>query len=786
MKANYLWQSKWSKVLLGAAILISLVFVRGTHAGNEPAHLTSDWSHRHVIFSTPHNLMQQIKLSSNPRYAQQVIRRNAQKNGAQGNDESNLRWRRAPEPIAQPLHRDWSTYLGYNGNPSYYLPGTSGPGNFPAKFSFNPTSTNCEVPAPPAGQQPDFIVFNTSLQGSSSNVPFFDPGTVTAQPHQGDTIIITDFFGTGITLTLTASTFDSNQEPGSNGFPAVSGTGTFDATSSNLATVAGHIANAINLPGNGSTFTGFGSSLAASASGDVVTITFTTQAGSPSFATYSGDITVSGTTVTGSNPSIAWDFGRLMDGASGIPTIVALDNLYVGTCSSTSVPYYSGSTALYYWSYNTGGQATTSPVLSLDGSQVAFVQNVAGAASLVILKWRANSRSSSINPPQGTVELPVTLTSQANAAAYRSCNPLPDPGGCMFTIPLSGGATDSKSSPFYDYANDVLYVGDDLGSLHKFTGVFLGNPAEVVSSGAQIWPASVNTGYQLNSPVLDDNDGGVTAGTPGIFVTDNSGVLWRIDATVGSGAGGKIGTAKLANTGFDDGPVLDPTIGNVYVFARGDVGGGSAQRAGVFQFPVRFAASATGAEAKVSTDNTVQPTAFFTGDFDNTYYTSVGGTGSMYVCATNAGKTAMWQIPVTAGALGSPVPGPTLATGDVDCSPVTEFNNGTTDRIFVSITSDALTTTPISCPFNLSNYGCVMSFNVTTSAGWNVSTPTAATEGESGGTSGIVIDNSSSAAGNSQIYFTPLLSWACNPGPYPGVVAGLGGCSIQTSQNGLM
>jgi hypothetical protein len=477
----------------------------------------------------------------------------------------------------------------------------------------------------------------------------------------------------------------------------------------------------------------------------------------------------------------------MVGGAAGIPTVVAIDNLYETTCASTT-PNYNGSTPLYYWSYNTGGQATTSPVLSNDGSQVAFVQQLPGmGAYLVILKWRANSRSAAINPPLGTPQLPVTLTTQASGAAYRACNPLPDPGGCMYTIPFNGGLTDTRSSPFFDYSNDTLYVGDDGGVLHKFTGVFQGTPAEVVSAGpAIVWPAVVDPGTELNSPVLDDSDGGVAAGTPGIFVTDIAGYVTRLDATIGSGTGGRFTSAASATVGFDDGPVLDPTTGNLYVFARGDNGGGAAQRSGVFQFPVRFATGATGAEVKVSTDNTTQPTAFYTGDFDNIYYTSANGTGSMYVCTTNAGKTAMWRIPVTAGVLGTPVPGPTLATANVDCSPVTEFNNGATDRIFVSVTGSAISAAPITCPTPSATYGCVMSFDVTTSTGWNVSTPTSATEGESGGTSGIVVDNSTGATGTSQIYFTPLYGWACNPGPFPGITAGLGGCSIQTSQNGLL
>ena len=80
-------------------------------------------------------------------------------------------------------------------------------------------------------------------------------------------------------------------------------------------------------------------------------------------------------------------------------TVVAFFNLYDGTCTGT-VP----ST---YWAYNTGGTANTSPVLSLDGSQVAFIQTSSSVASLVILRW-ANSG--------GTVGSPATITSVAPAA----------------------------------------------------------------------------------------------------------------------------------------------------------------------------------------------------------------------------------------------------------------------------------------------------------------------------------------------------------------------------------
>jgi hypothetical protein len=73
-------------------------------------------------------------------------------------------------------------------------------------------------------------------------------------------------------------------------------------------------------------------------------------------------------------------FNTSVPGSATQASIVAFDNLYSG-CSGT-VP-------ATYWAYNTGDTALTSTTLSLDGSQLAFVQSSAGHAQLVLLKWQA-------------------------------------------------------------------------------------------------------------------------------------------------------------------------------------------------------------------------------------------------------------------------------------------------------------------------------------------------------------------------------------------------------------
>jgi hypothetical protein len=713
MKLNNLWRRGLAQILLGAAIVIALVAVRGTNAENGPVHMATDWSHRHLIFSQPHSLGDGFKLSANPRYVQQWIRRNAEKRG---------RWHggRGNQPQTNGIQGDWNVYLGNLG--------TVGAGNYPAKYSFDITAASCTAP------QPDFIVYNTSLAGSDTAVAAIDTGTFSARPDVTSTITITNGVDTLTMIAQTATFGNSNLAPG---------IGTYNRAGGGNG--AANLAAAINIAGNGS-FVG----VSATSAGDVVTVT----------ATPAGTAGNSITVTTAGVSNFTWTFTNFVDGASGVATVAAFDNLYDGCSGTVPSPY---------WAYNTGTGATsaTSVVLSKDGQQVAFIQNAAAGAQLVLLKWAAGT--SSVNSP---TDLTVGGTNVSNAN-YRPCT-----APCMTTINLSGGATDTNSSPFYDYdpAHDALYVGDNNGSLHKFTGVFLGTPAETISAGPNIWPAIVNAGNVLTSPVYDETVGE-------IFVADNARILYRVDQTKGSGPTGIVKTIALGTSGIQDSPTVDPSTGNVYVFVRGDSALGVNKRAAVCQFSTSFAAGAacTGAaEATLSSNNTLPTAPFNAGDFDNIYYSSANGTGNLYVCSNSveAGvtATAVWQIPITAGVLGTPVQGPQLTTANVGCSPMTEFSNGTTDRIFVSVVSNSQIGTSIGCP--LATTGCIMSFDITSATGWGPGKATAATAAVAGGSSGVIIDSSSGPPGSSQIYFTPLAAGNCTTATGQGI----GGCAIQASQ----
>ncbi len=364
-------------------------------------------------------------------------------------------------------------------------------------------------------------------------------------------------------------------------------------------------------------------------------------------------------------------YGTSVPGSLTQSTIVAFTNLYSG-CS--------GQVPGAYWGYNTGGQVLTSPVLSLDGKQVAFTQTTGGIASLVLLKWSAGGTGVQ-NPG---VPVPFIPT------AYPTC-----PAPCMTSFVL--GANDTNSSFYYDYGSDTGWVGDDSGKLHQFTNVFnvlnVASPAEVMGGG---WPVTVGT--SLTSAVHDDSSGST-------FVGDSGGFLYRVDST-----GAVIKSGRLdSGTGLTEGPVVDSSINFVYAFSSND-GAGSAA---IFSLPTNFAATSTGTEAKVGL-STASATPLYNGAFDHDYILTSPSAGHIWVCANPGGVPTLYQVAVTNGVFGAVKAGPPLSgTTETPCSPVTDVYNATVtgaglpqEWVFVS-TQAAGTPTPCG------GFSCVMSFKIT-------------------------------------------------------------------------
>jgi hypothetical protein len=472
---------------------------------------------------------------------------------------------------------------------------------------------------------------------------------------------------------------------------------------------------------------------------------------------------------------------------AGQASVIAYRNLYAGPGSS----FCGLANPTVYWSYNTNfnnvgtatnGTVETSPIISLDGSKVAFVETrtaVNGGAIVHLLKWHALD-GGAIN----TAAAPTTATTWTADGLAGHC---PVAGACMISIVLNGAQPDTASSTFYDYARDAIYVGDDNGVLHKIInafGITGATPSEMTTGN---WPITANTGRILTSPTLDSVSGN-------IFTGDSGGRLSYIRESFSTAGTCAVGSPPcLGSTSINpavhviaDPPIVDSTTGKVFIFF-----GNNGTSAAVIQSDVTLSASVT-ASLGLGTGHHLH-----SGAFDNTYLTGNGGVGSLYMCGSSAasaptiqriGFTNSGRIPP------SPFANPigtmnaavdllatlTVATGSAECAPVTELYNANApaasrDQIFFGVQT-------LGSGTNCGGVGCVMSVNVTgTPLLLSISNSIA----EIGGPSGIIVDNDADTTlfpQASSLYFSNQgNSTAGNP---CGVTVGVG-CAIKVTQAGL-
>ncbi len=393
---------------------------------------------------------------------------------------------------------------------------------------------------------------------------------------------------------------------------------------------------------------------------------------------------------TGTPDFVIYNTGLL--GTATQASILAYDNLY-SSCTGT-VPSI-------YWAYNTVGQILTSPVYSLDGTQVAFVQtNPALQGSLVLMKWAASTTE--------TIGNPGTLTTEDDMS-YRACT-APCETSVLLTNSLGTPADDRTSSVFIDYDDDIAWVGDSHGWLHKFKGIFKGLPSEITTGGFPVYVNPTNP-LALSDPIHDYVTGN-------IFVSDAGGYLYSVNSS--TGAVTKSGQLDFG-TGLVDSPLLDSIGRYIYVFASSDgtssCTGGTTACAAVYQLSTSFAAGATG--TKIVVGNSVKygtlpnPSPMYVGSFDSTYLSSSGAsrTGNIYVCGNTGGAPTLYRIPIAAGVPGSATSMTALSTSTTPCSPITDIRNpntggGATEWMFVGVGAGGISS-------GCASGGCIYNFKDT-------------------------------------------------------------------------
>jgi hypothetical protein len=394
---------------------------------------------------------------------------------------------------------------------------------------------------------------------------------------------------------------------------------------------------------------------------------------------------------------------------NGQATITAFNHLYTGQGGSGGLCGSQGfGGPAYVFAYNTStvtnGKIRTSPVISLDGTELAFVESSANGSAVHVLKigTTGNNGASTVDP---------VIPGTGNNAKLTTKN---------YTT-----ANNSHSSPWVDYSSDTLYVGDDNGTLYKVTGVFKGTPTLVSGGG---WPVVIAGAFQLTGPVFDSTTGK-------LFVGDSRGFLHSVNATTpGTVTNLAVGKSTSLNSTILDSPILDSN-GNVFVTSSND---------GTSAVVVQADAATLTQKTKVRIgkgSTTGTSVNLYDGDFDNNFYTSVN-TGHYVLCGTGSGTNSIspyrYILSISGGLLqadNSPVQISTSASSR--CGPLTEFFNPNvgagTDYFFWGVSNNCVGAS-----------GCIM----------ELANGTTVTKiAETNGTSAVIIDNDSTASQASNIYF---------------------------------
>ena len=393
-------------------------------------------------------------------------------------------------------------------------------------------------------------------------------------------------------------------------------------------------------------------------------------------------------------------------------------------------PPFTGLAVLFAYNITTvtGGRVATSPVLSEDGKQIAFVESIPANAGLGI-------------PAQAIFHvLTWTAGGSLTAAAAPTMTSVPLVG----PAPTFATANDTTSSPWVDYGADTAYVGTDNGVVYQIVGVF--KSASTLSGSP--WPITLSSNFHLSPPVLDANLGLLMVGS-------GNGNLYQINITppaavtktlsVGDTLGGTVTTPGVLAP-----PVVDITNGTTFAVSAFGTNTAVLVQADTATLGGNLIRIAEIGEGSTGGTHLIlhQPA------FSNAYYNDPS-TGVISFCGTGTSDTTPWQytfgftVPVTRPIMNTTGPFTQLSTNPADrCTGWTEFFNPNvgvspgTDFFFFGLTGDCETI------FGGGTTGCVVAL-----ANNNGST-TVTTAPVTGGPSGVVVDNFSSAAQASSIYFT--------------------------------
>jgi hypothetical protein len=448
--------------------------------------------------------------------------------------------------------------------------------------------------------------------------------------------------------------------------------------------------------------------------------------------------------------------------STGIPgqaNLVALTNLYTagdgtGFCPGT------GPSVLFSYAIGTGA-SPLSPVISLDGTKVAWIENRTATTSyLHITNWVANQGTSATAPAtvNGTFlngSCTTAGTSCDDAIAY-TASVYP---GC----PTAFTAGNGHSELYVDYGSNAGYISANNGLLYHIKNIFSSTISPSVDFCIPVNATFETTpSSAMSGPVYDSLINKV-------FITDSEKIYsYNVSATsspsfslAGSFTYGNNASNHNYQTG--PGPLLDAFNNFIYVFSTYDSSG----RTSVTQLPTSLASSV---QVPLGNRTTNANHFLFYGAFDHNYFTNgpKSAASTLYSCGTDSTTRTAQDLfaisfnPTTGLANTTPAmsTNKNVNPGGQNgvCSPLTEFFDGTTDRLFVGM----------GMPGATSGANVVTMWNITHQLTSATTTPTVTTPtAYLGGTSGISADNNASGVAQAQsIYFsTEEVGTASTPVP---------------------
>jgi hypothetical protein len=441
-------------------------------------------------------------------------------------------------------------------------------------------------------------------------------------------------------------------------------------------------------------------------------------------------------------------------GKPGQANLVGLTNLYsngagTGFCSGTDPSF------LFSYAIGTGG-SPLSPVPSLDGTKIAWIENrTATHAYLHITKWVANQGATATYPA-------------AMSGAFSNGACIPAGSSCDFALDYTAStypgcstafiAANGHSDLYVDYPSNSGFISANNGLLYHIKNIFSTATSPSVDFCIPVNPTFETTPSAAMSgavydPVLNQ-----------VFITDSEKIYaYHVNASAATAnfslAASYTYGNSLSNYTYQTGPgpLLDVFNGFVYVFSGYDANGNTS----VTQLPTSLAAAVAVTLGPKSTNP--NPILFY-GAFDNHYFTNgpKSALSTLYSCGTDSTTTTaqdLFAISFNAST-GRANTTPAMSSNkSVNpggnnglCSPITEFYDGTNDRIFVGMgeagaASGANVVTMWNINTQLTN---------TSGPGGTMPTPMATTSSTyPGGSSGTAADNNANSTAQAEnVYFS--------------------------------